>query len=101
MKHLQHTIKAVITEGEQSGFIGSCFGLPVVTQGATLDEAVKNLKEAIELHFVGEDPAELGYTANPSVFITYELEPVHNEASTPFRTGSNEISGTLRLKNMG
>jgi predicted RNase H-like HicB family nuclease len=80
MKHLQHTIKAVITEGEESGFVGSCFGLPVVTQGATLDEVVKNLKEAIELHCEGENLAELGYTTNPSVLITYKLEPVHAEA---------------------
>ena len=80
MKHLQHTIKVVITEGEQSGFVGSCFGLPIVTQGATLDEVVKNLKEAVELHFEGEDPSELGYTSNPSVLITYELEPLYAEA---------------------
>jgi predicted RNase H-like HicB family nuclease len=80
VKHLQHTIKAVITEGEESGFVGSCFGLPVVTQGATLDEVVKNLKEAVELHFEGEDLAELGYAPNPSLLITYELEPVYAEA---------------------
>lgn len=80
MKHLQHTIKAVITEGEESGFVGSCFGLPVVTQGATLDEVVKNLKEAIELHFEGENLADSGYTKNPSVLITFELEPVYAEA---------------------
>jgi predicted RNase H-like HicB family nuclease len=80
MKHLQHTIKAVITEGEESGYVGSCFGLPVVTQGETLDEVVKNLKEAIELHFEGEDLFDLGYAPNPTVLITYELEPAHAKA---------------------
>ena len=77
MKHLQHSIKAVITEGDESGYVGSCFNLPVVTQGSTLDEVVRNLKEAIELHFEGEDPAEMGYVKSPSIIITYELEPVH------------------------
>lgn len=60
MKHLQHTIKAVITQGDESGYVGSCFGLPVVTQGATLDEVANNLKEAVELHFKGENITEMG-----------------------------------------
>lgn len=60
MKHLQHTINAVITEGDESGHVGSCFGLPVVTQDETLEESVKNLEEAIELHFEGEDLSEPG-----------------------------------------
>ncbi len=74
MKRLQNSIKALIVSGDQSGYVGSCFGLPVVTQGATLDEVVKNLKEAKELHLEGEDPMELGYTDNPSIIITYEME---------------------------
>ncbi len=80
MKHLQHTIKAVITPGDQSGYVGSCFGIPVVTQGATLDEVVKNLKEAIELHLEGEDLAGMGLAPNPSIIITYELEPEYAKA---------------------
>jgi predicted RNase H-like HicB family nuclease len=77
MRHLQRTIKAVIFEGDESGYVGSCFGLPVVTQGSTLDEVVKNLKEAIELHFDGEDPAEMGYVENPAIVITYEMDAVY------------------------
>lgn len=77
MKHLQRTIKAIIFEGDESGYVGSCFGLPVVTQGATLDEVVKNLKEAVELHFEGEDPAEMGYVDNPAIVITYEVDTVY------------------------
>ena len=80
MKRLQRSIKAVIYEGDESGYVGSCFGLPVVTQGATLDEVVRNLKEAIELHFENEDAAEMGYVDNPTVIITYEAEPAYARA---------------------
>jgi len=80
MKHLQHTIKAIITQGDESGYVGTCFGLPVVTRGETLDEVVKNLEEAVELHFEGEDLSELGYAPNPAIIITYELEPRYVKA---------------------
>jgi predicted RNase H-like HicB family nuclease len=57
---LQHTIKAVIRPGEQSGFVAECVEIPVVTQGATLDEVSANLREAVALHLEGEDLNELG-----------------------------------------
>lgn len=75
--HLQHTIKAVIRPGEQSGYVAECVEIPVVTQGATLDETVANLCEATELHLEGADLAAMGLAANPTVVITMELEPVH------------------------
>jgi predicted RNase H-like HicB family nuclease len=80
MKHLQRSVKAVIYEGEDSGYVGSCYDLPVVTQGSSLDEVVKNLKEAVSLHLDGEDLSALGYIANPGIIITYELDPVHAQA---------------------
>lgn len=80
MKHLQHSVKAVITEGDDFGYVGTCFGLPVVSQGSTLDEIVLNLKEAIELHFEGENLSEMGFIENPSIIITYEIEPVYAKA---------------------
>ncbi len=80
MKHLQRVVNAIITEGDEAGYIGTCFNVAVVTQGATLDEVVKNLKEAIELHFDGEDLAEMGFVDNPAVVITYELEPLYVHA---------------------
>ena len=75
--HLQHTIKAVIRFGEQSGYVAECVEIAVVTQGATLDETVANLCEAVELHLEGEDLRELGLAANPTIVITMELEAVH------------------------
>ncbi len=52
---LQHAIKALIRAGEQPGLIAECLEIPVVTQGATLDETVANLREAAELHLEGEN----------------------------------------------
>ena len=58
---LQKTIKAVIKNGEQSGYIAEAVDIPVITQGATLDEIAENLKEAVELFLEGEDPSEFGF----------------------------------------
>ena len=34
----------------KDGFVAECINKNIVTQGNTLDEVIKNLKEAIELH---------------------------------------------------
>ncbi len=74
---LQHTIKAVIRQGEQSGYVAECLEIPVVTQGQTLDQVTKNLGEAVALHLDGEDLASLGLVPNPTVLVTMELLPTH------------------------
>ncbi len=56
---LQRTIKAAIRPGEQSGYVAECLEIPVVTQGRTLDEVTRNLREAVELHLEGEDLASV------------------------------------------
>ena len=71
---LQHTIKAVIRPGEQSGYVAECLEIPVVTQGGTLDEVARNLREAVTLHLEGEDLTELGLASSPSILVTYEME---------------------------
>ena len=74
---LQHTIKAVIRPGEQSGYVAECVEIPVVTQGSTLDDVTRNLQEAVALHLAGEDLAALGLSQNPTVVVTMELLPTH------------------------
>jgi predicted RNase H-like HicB family nuclease len=54
----RYTIQAVIYPGDEGGYVAECLNLAVVTQGMTLDETVQNLREAIQLHLEGEDPAE-------------------------------------------
>lgn len=74
---LQHTINAVIRPGEQSGYVAECVEIAVATQGATLDETVAHLQEAVELHLQDEDLARWGLAPNPTVVISMELEPTH------------------------
>jgi predicted RNase H-like HicB family nuclease len=77
---LQQTVKSFIRSGEQSGYVAECLEISVVTQGETLDEVVKNLTEAVSLHLEGEDPAEFGLVPNPSILVTFELQPSHAQA---------------------
>jgi predicted RNase H-like HicB family nuclease len=72
---LQKSIKAVIRNGEQRGYVAECLEIPVVTQGDTLDITASNLKEAVELFLDGEDPAEFGLVKEPSLIVTLEIEP--------------------------
>ena len=74
---LQRTIKAVIRAGEQSGYTAECLEIPVVTQGRTLDEVTKNLREAVELHLADEDLEALGLVPAPTILVTMELIPEH------------------------
>ena len=76
MSH-RYTIQAVIYPGDESGYVAECQNLSVVTQGKTLDETVKNLREAIFLHLEGEDLAKMGLASHPPLLVTMEMEPVH------------------------
>jgi predicted RNase H-like HicB family nuclease len=55
---MKKIIQARIYKGERY-YVGEALDIPVVTQGATLDEVSENLKEAIALHLDGEDLAPL------------------------------------------
>ncbi|GIW54744.1 MAG: hypothetical protein KatS3mg082_1148 [Nitrospiraceae bacterium] len=74
--NLQHTVKAIVRKGE-SQYVAECVEVAVVTQGQTLDETVKNLREAVQLHLQGENLADFGLAPNPTLLVTMELEPVH------------------------
>jgi predicted RNase H-like HicB family nuclease len=75
-----YTIKAFVHPGEESGYVAECVELPVITQGATLDEVIRNLREAIALHLEDEDLARLGFALNPPIIVNYEMEPVCAQA---------------------
>jgi len=77
MQSLQHTVKAVIRRGQESGYIAECMEISVVTQGATLDEVTRNLQEAVALHLEGEDLEALGLAHRPTLVVTMEVEPAY------------------------
>ena len=72
-----YTIQAIVREGEESGYVAECVELPVVTQGATLDEVTLNLREAILLHLEGEDLRQLGFAEKLPILVNFEMAPVH------------------------
>lgn len=81
MKQLQQTVKAVIRPGDEAGFVAECVEIAVVTQGATIDETIQNLREAVALHLEGEDPSDFGLRDRPTLVVTMEINPSYAEAS--------------------
>lgn len=82
MRRMKRIIQARISRGEKY-FVAECFDLPVVTQAATLDELISNLREAVALQLEGEDPSHYGLAKDASILASYELEtapPAHAEA---------------------
>ena len=55
---------------------GAVPDLSVVTQAATLNQLAINIREAIGLHLEGENLSELGFSNNPTILATMELDTV-------------------------
>ncbi len=72
---MRHSIKAFVHKGE-SYYVAECMEIAVVTQGKTLDETMTNLQEAVALHLEGENWADFDLAPNPSLLVTFELEPI-------------------------
>ena len=68
---LRGTIHTVIAENE-GGYVAECLEVGVVTEGGSLDETLRNLREAVALFMEGEDPAALGVVPNPRLAISFE-----------------------------
>ena len=64
-------IHAVVVESE-GHYVAECLEVAVVTQGASLDELLGNLREALDLYMSGEDPVLLGLALRPRLLISFE-----------------------------
>jgi hypothetical protein len=53
-------------------YVAESLELALVTQGRSLDELLRNLKQAVRLHLEGEDPGKFGLSASPRIAVTYE-----------------------------
>ena len=77
---VQDSVHVAITRGEKA-YVAECLEISVVTEGATLDEMVYNLREAVALHLEGEDLGALGLSSKPRLVFTWEL-PLENVTKT-------------------
>lgn len=59
-----------IIEREGDGFVSLCPELDVASQGGTVDEAHRNLKEALELFFETASPQEIEDRFHEEVYVT-------------------------------
>ncbi len=59
-----------ILEKEDDLYVALCPELDVASQGATVEEATANLKEAVELFFEAADSHEIKRRLRGEVFIT-------------------------------
>lgn len=59
-----------IIERENDGYVALCPELDVASQGDTVDNARKNLQEALELFFETASPEELSTRLHDEIYIT-------------------------------
>jgi predicted RNase H-like HicB family nuclease len=72
---MKNIIQFSISRGEKF-YIAHAVDFPIFTQGETLDELIKNIQEATELHFLDENLSDNGFSQKPSLFVNFEI-PQH------------------------
>ena len=61
----------IIIKKEDEWFVATCLENDIASQGKSIDEAIKNLKEAIALFYEDEDNAKIVFSADyDPVYIT-------------------------------
>jgi predicted RNase H-like HicB family nuclease len=68
MKQRQQFTGLIAREGD--GYVALCPELDIASQGNTVEEARRNLVEAIELFFETADPSEVQHRLHSEVFVT-------------------------------
>jgi len=65
-----------IIERENNGYVALCPELDIASQGESIEEARRNLVEALELFFEAADPNEVKSRIHGEVFVTRIEVPV-------------------------
>jgi predicted RNase H-like HicB family nuclease len=60
-------------EKEDKLFVALCPELDVASQGETLDLALSNLKEAVQLYLESADPSEIHLPSTPPILTTLDI----------------------------
>ena len=68
-------LHAVVTTSD-GWYVAECLELAVVTQAKSFDALLANLREAVALYMDGEDPARIGLSPAPRLFVSFETPPV-------------------------
>jgi predicted RNase H-like HicB family nuclease len=68
MTRTQHLTALIEREGD--GYVALCLELDVASQGDTVEEARRNLKEAVELFVEGASPTEVDEQRHGEVYVT-------------------------------
>lgn len=66
---MTQTFTALI-QREGDGFVALCSELDIASQGNTIEEARRNLIEAVELFFESADPSEIVERLSKEIYIT-------------------------------
>ena len=71
-RSMLHDVIHGVIHLDQNTFVADCLEVAVVMQGGTLDEVIKNLKDALALHLEGEDLAAFGLSSHPRLQLSFE-----------------------------
>lgn len=63
-----------IIKQEDKWYVARCIELGVVSQGKSIEQAQKNLKEAVELYLENSPKPRKGLFSQPALVTTFELE---------------------------
>jgi predicted RNase H-like HicB family nuclease len=69
---MKNIVQFSISKGKKF-YIAHAIDFPIFTQAKTLDELIKNIKEATYLHFSDEDLNQSGLSQKPSLFVNFEI----------------------------
>jgi predicted RNase H-like HicB family nuclease len=64
-----------IIEREEDGYVSLCPELDIASQGSSVEEARKNLVEALSLFFETASPSEIQKRLHSEVFVTHVEVP--------------------------
>ena len=64
---------SAIIEQEGTWYVAVCPELDVVSQGTSLEEALTNLREAVQLYLECADPSEISLPTQPPFLTTLEV----------------------------
>lgn len=69
---MKNIIQFSISKGDKY-YIAHAIDFPIFTQAETLDELIKNIQEATNLHFSDEDLKQNGLSQKPSLLVNFEI----------------------------